>query len=185
MSSGSQTPVQSAFEQLLEEIEEEFADVNTEGSDAFKGGNYDRAQAFLKRAGDLSAFRDKVVALRGEWEALVPRIVNPPSHPQVQAKLRKGLRTPEVEYYQPILRALDEHGGSANINTVLQRVHEFMKDKLNQYDHEPLNSDRNQPRWRNAAQWARDAMVKQGLLRNDSPTGTWELTDAGRSRLGK
>jgi hypothetical protein len=185
MSSGSQTPVQSAFEHLLEEVEKEFAAVNGEGSDAFKSGNYDRAQALLKRAGELSLFRDKVMALRKEWEAIVPKKVAPVPQHRPQPKLPKGLRTPEEEYVQPILRALDERGGSANINTVLQRVYELMKDKLNQYDHEPLNSDPNQPRWRNAAQWARDAMVKQGLLRNDSPTGTWQLTDAGRKRLGK
>ncbi|MEM7820360.1 MAG: winged helix-turn-helix domain-containing protein, partial [Candidatus Aenigmatarchaeota archaeon] len=33
------------------------------------------------------------------------------------------------------------------------------------------------------AQWARNAMVKEGLLASDSPRGVWEITAVGRRWL--
>ncbi len=74
-------------------------------------------------------------------------------------------------------------GGSARMNEVLDRVGQLMKGVLKDVDREPLASDSDMPRWRNAAQWARWTMVKDGLLKPDSPKGTWEITDAGRRAL--
>jgi hypothetical protein len=37
--------------------------------------------------------------------------------------------------------------------------------------------------WENRAQWERLKMVKEGLLRADSPHGVWELTESGRQYL--
>jgi hypothetical protein len=39
------------------------------------------------------------------------------------------------------------------------------------------------PRWKNAAQWARNSMVKEGFLRNDSPRGAWQISEAGKRFL--
>ena len=46
-----------------------------------------------------------------------------------------------------------------------------------------LASDSDMPRRRNSAQWARNTMRQEGLLKDDSPHGTWEITEAGRARL--
>jgi hypothetical protein len=54
---------------------------------------------------------------------------------------------------------------------------------LNEYDLQPLACNPDNPRWRNAAQWARNSMVNDGLLRNDSPRGEWEITATGRQWL--
>ena len=45
-----------------------------------------------------------------------------------------------------------------------------------------LNSPDNL-RWRNAAQWARNSMVNDSLLKKDSPRGVWEITPKGTSHL--
>ncbi len=37
--------------------------------------------------------------------------------------------------------------------------------------------------WRNSAQWARNSMVQEGLLKADSPRGVWNISEAGRCRL--
>ncbi|MFO7166894.1 MAG: winged helix-turn-helix domain-containing protein [Chloroflexota bacterium] len=58
-----------------------------------------------------------------------------------------------------------------------------MRDRLTEVDYQPLNSDPSESRWRNAAQWARNAMVKEGLLKTDSPRGIWEISESGRQRL--
>ena len=72
-------------------------------------------------------------------------------------KLRKGLRTPTEAYYGPILRTLDEMGGSGKVAEVLDRVGELMKPVLKDVDYEPLASNPDNLRWRNAAQWARNS----------------------------
>jgi len=91
-------------------------------------------------------------------------------------RLPRGLRTPMGDYYQPILQALNESGGSAKVSDVLERVEQLMQDVLREVDYEPLPSNAEMPRWRNTAQWARDAMVREGLLKSNSPRGIWEIT---------
>jgi DNA-sulfur modification-associated/Mrr N-terminal domain len=99
-------------------------------------------------------------------------------------RLPRGARTPVGDYYQPILQALNESGGAAKVNDVLERVEQLMKGMLREVDYEPLASD-SMLRWRKTAQWARDAMVKEGLLKSNSPRGIWEITEAGRMLLTK
>jgi hypothetical protein len=65
------------------------------------------------------------------------------------------------------------------MNQVLAIVGNMMKDQLQDVDHQSLMSDPSRPRWYNTAQWARNSMVTRGLLRSDSPRGTWELTEYG------
>ena len=59
-----------------------------------------------------------------------------------------------------------------------------MQDTLKEVDFQPLASDPDLLRWRNTAQWAKSAMVKESLLKADSRRGIWEISDAGRRQLG-
>jgi len=180
--------VSSAFEMLSEEVEAEIDFVNGVGAKAFGSRDYDKAREALERAGILTAFRDKVAALRAEWEALAA-VAEQAEDEQTKAarrdlgRLRRGLRTPEAAYREPILRVLAEMGGSGRIGDVLERVGQIMKPVLKEVDYDPLASDPDLPRWRNAAQWARATMVKEGLLKADSPRGVWEISDKGRAAL--
>ena len=177
--------VSSAFEMLLEEVEAEIDFFNNVGSRAFENRDYDRAEDVLKRAGILTSFRDRVAVLRKEWEELATtaeREEDEETRAQHRnlGKLRKGLRTPESAYYQPILRVLEKMGGSGKVADVLDCVKETMKPVLKDIDYEPLASGPDNPRWRNAAQWARNSMVKEGLLKGNSPRGVWEISVQGR-----
>jgi len=100
-------------------------------------------------------------------------------------KLRRGVRTPELAYYLPILRVLAKMGGSGKVSEVLDRVGQAMKPVLKKEDHAPLASSPDNPRWRNAAQWARNSMIRDGFLKGDSPRGVWEISDKGRAELDK
>lgn len=178
------TNVYAAFELLLEEIEAEVEFINRVGAKAFDSRNYDRAKEALERAGTLVAFREKVAALRREWDALAAAESEEDEEARTQrrnlGRLQRGIRTREEQYFLPILRTLVEQGGSAKINEVIDRVGKQMKGVLKSVDYEPLASDPDMPRWRNAAQWARWTMVNEGLLKADSPRGVWEITEAGR-----
>jgi len=180
--------VSSAFEMLLEEVEAEIDFVNGIGARAFEGRDYDKAKEALERSGLLTAFRDKVAGLRREWQelaALAEREEDEETRAERRnlGRLRKGQRTPEFAYYVPILQALKEMGGSGKVADVLDRVGGVMKSVLKDVDYDPLASDPSNPRWRNAAQWARNSLVHEGLLRGDSPRGVWQITELGRARL--
>jgi hypothetical protein len=95
----------------------------------------------------------------------------------------KGLRTPESAFVLPILQALQGLGGQAQMQKVLEVVGAAMRDQFREVDRQPLKSDPNCPRWINTAQWARQTMVDNGLLRKDSPRGIWEMTEKGKKHL--
>jgi len=178
------TSIVAAFELLLEEIEAEIEFVNRTGAQAFEVRDYRRAKEAAERAEQITSFRDKVSALRREWEHLFTcqedeEDAEARAERRNLGRLQRGLRTREEAYYRPILEALQALGGSAPMAQVLELVFQSMKNTLKEVDYEPLVSDPNMPRWRNTAQWARNSMVKQGLLRNDSPRGVWQITEAG------
>ncbi len=186
MTKQDDTGVDAAFEILLEEIGKVIEEVNQSGARAFADGKLDIAKQLLSQAQTLTDFRSDVLSLRERWDRLyavqdeeVKAIVSK----RDSGRLKKGLRTKETLYYVPILEALSEMGGRGEIGEVLDRVYGIMRSYLKPVDKEPLPSDPNTPRWRNAACWARNSMVKEGLLRNDSPRGVWEITDAGRQWL--
>ena len=101
---------------------------------------------------------------------------------QIKRKIKKGIKTPQSQYRIPILQVLTELGGRGEVNEILEKVYEKMKDILNKVDLELLPSGTDY-RWRNTAQWARNTMVNEGLLRNDSPRGIWEITEKGKIYL--
>jgi len=89
----------------------------------------------------------------------------------------RGEKTPQEAYRQPILKALYGAGGSAKVADVLDRVQKGMDGKLNDVDRQMLSTGT--VRWRNTAQWARNELVQDGLLKKSSPRGVWELTQKG------
>ncbi len=103
----------------------------------------------------------------------------------IAGRIRKGLRTPEPAFFRPILQALSDLGGSAKRSDVFDMLEQSMRDVLKPIDYQILSSEAEQVRWQNSAQWARNLMVKEGLLQSDSPVGIWEITEKGRAWLLK
>ena len=173
--------VNTAFEILLEEIEEVFNMISKEGEESFKARDFDKAKTLIEYGERLKYFREKVKTLQKEWQTIFSdKIPTRGQKKQVKERLKKGLRTPEEQFVIPILEAIIELGGKAEMRDVLELVHSKMKGILNSYDYEPLPSNPKQKRWENTAQWARNTMVNEGLLAKDSPRGVWEITDKGR-----
>ncbi|MDZ4817781.1 MAG: winged helix-turn-helix domain-containing protein [Planctomycetota bacterium] len=180
--------VTSAFEMLLEEVEAEIDFVNGVGSKAFESRDYDKAKEALERTGAMTAFRDKVAALRKNWEQLAATAEREEDEQTREdrrnlGKLRKGVRTPTEAYYMPLLQVLEKIGGRGKVAEVLDRVGAVMKRVLKDVDYQPLASNPDNLRWRNAAQWARNNMVNEGLLKSDSPRGFWEISERGLAML--
>ena len=110
-----------------------------------------------------------------------PRPRRAPDSRSRRTRTRRGVLTPQPAYCRPILQALVELGGSAPKSVVIDKVGELMAAVLTSADRTPLPSG--ELRWRNRAAWARLVLVRQGLLSSSSPTGMWEITEAGRRWL--
>lgn len=182
--------VQGAFEYLVESLEEEVNGINHIGAAAFERGDYPAVDTMRTRVDDITALREKVLALRNEWEHIMPQpqdeITKEDGEPVSRrdlGRLPKGMRTPNREFEIPILKALVKLGGKARLAEVLDTVGEMVKGKLGEADYQPLPSDPDAVRWRNTAQWSRFTLVQQGDLKADSPRGVWEITAQGRERV--
>jgi len=184
--------IRSAFDLLLEEIDEIVLRLNEKGALLFSTGKYEEARALLAKVESIISFRGKVLCLEDDWKTLnVPKTKkSSESGKKRKTKrsikpLKKGLKTSYDDFRFPILVALSRLGGTANIQEVLCIVEEIMSDQLNKYDYQPLPSNTNSVRWKNTAQWERYNMVQDGLLASDSPHGVWEITVEGKEILGK
>ena len=91
-------------------------------------------------------------------------------------RLPRGESQPQSFYRIFILKALAEMDGRGRTKEVLERVFEMAKPYLSHSDFLKIG---NVPRWHKNANWERYWMVREGLLRPDSPQGVWELTEAG------
>ncbi len=93
----------------------------------------------------------------------------------------KGPKLPQKEFRLPLMEVLLELGGSAQVRDIREKLEPRVKPRLHEADYDPVSTG--EPRWWNAACWERNDLVKEGLFRNDSPRGTWELSDEGRRHL--
>ncbi len=100
----------------------------------------------------------------------------------IRRRINYGQRTQQAKYRTPILQALEDLGGSGHVNEVLDCVYKKMEKLLVPVDLEEIPSVR-QKRWRNTAMWERSHMVKDGLLKSDSPRGIWEISEKGKKYL--
>jgi hypothetical protein len=89
-------------------------------------------------------------------------------------------RTVEAMYRPYILDALIELNGRGKVEDILKIVEKKMKHLLNPPDYESLPIS-GLIRWRNAAMWERKHMITDGLLKNNSLRGYWEITEKGRA----
>jgi hypothetical protein len=82
-------------------------------------------------------------------------------------------------FFRPfILRALAQLNGRGRAKDVLELVYQMVKPHLSPVDEErlPLSGGY---RWHRKANWERYYMVRERLLRDNSPQGIWELTEEG------
>ncbi|MCL5075723.1 MAG: winged helix-turn-helix domain-containing protein [Chloroflexi bacterium] len=181
--------VNVAFDILLEEIEMVANGLNEAGSEAFKSGQYDRAREVIEMATRLSDFRGRVKTLQQEWARLfaarIPSRLAKRIRRRPVERLSRGLRTGEDAYRLPILETLVELGGRCSVGEVLDRVAVKMKGIFNEYDYQPLPSSPKTARWRNSAQWCRNTLVRETLMKADSPSGIWEISEAGRKLISQ
>lgn len=185
--------VDSAFALLTEAFDAVIRTLNEDVAGAVRGSDHERAVRQLDRAIRVKELQSKVRHLSDEWRALArgtgTTAATPSSRWSSAGKRRRrlepGLRTPRTEYREPILAVLAKMGGSGRVGDVLAEVHEIMKPRLTKHDHKPLPSNPKTPRWYNTAQWCRNDLANEGLIRRDTSRGVWQLTEEGWSEAKK
>ncbi|MEX0682669.1 MAG: winged helix-turn-helix domain-containing protein [Dehalococcoidia bacterium] len=119
--------------------------------------------------------------------SMIPAPTSTPSSYGIKARpkrLPRGERTPQEEFYGPVLRATQSLGGKARVAQILENVEQLVRDRLRPVDLDILDSG--EVRWRKTAQFARNDMANKRtppLLNPSSPHGWWEITEAGRQFL--
>jgi hypothetical protein len=93
-------------------------------------------------------------------------------------KRTKGDKLPQREFRAPLLIALLDLGGSAEVGRVKNAMLPLIKDQLQPGDFELVSTG--EERWWNAACWERNDLRKAGLIKDGSPRGYWELSEAGK-----
>lgn len=179
----------------IAKAKEELADLVRE---ATVEGRFPEAQRIVLVSQELERVHAQLQTARDRWlaapqEELVREIFEAagqrkkaPRRRSRTAHMQRGISTPPRDYRLPILRALGELGGEAPAAQVLERVFADVKDHLHPADHEEIpytHAAGGAPRWRRTAENERFRMVQEGLLRSDSPRGTWALTAEGRRFL--
>lgn len=214
MAQDDSTGIIEMFELLLEKLKAEMDAQNKLGAKAFERGDLDAAQHAVDRAVQLTSLIGQVTVLRDAWVAItilpdpieveqfeqepmveVPQFKQESVQEQIKVappktqrsdlgRLPRGVCTPRSAYRQPILQTLVEMGGSGHKDDVLTRVEQIMRSRLKPVDYQPLQSD-GTLRWSKSAQWTRNQMAREGLLKSDSSWGVWEISEAGRQSITK
>jgi len=99
--------------------------------------------------------------------------------PTKRPRAGAGQRTQQEFFRRPMLEAIAELGGKAQVTTVLQRVKQKMSGRLTELDLSKVNSG--VPRWEVYARWLRVRLVEEGLLGGER--GYWQITEKGRAYL--
>lgn len=98
------------------------------------------------------------------------------------AKIPRSQKLPKTAYTtlrEHILRALKKLGGKARMSDVIEEMGRELEGKLLPGDF-ALRQDGKSIAWKNNAQWERLKMRQEGILRDDSPSGIWELVKEHR-----
>jgi len=90
---------------------------------------------------------------------------------------KRGKRTPLKKFRAALLETLYRLGGKAYSREIRKTIERLVAPMLGKADYELVSNA--QPRWWNAICSVRNDFIRQGLFRNDSEHGIWELSKQG------
>jgi len=116
-------------------------------------------------------------------DALDEKVGHKPSRSDKTTRIKaiSGKKLPQKEFRLPLMKAVLELGGSADVSAVRRLMEKKVAPQLSNADYEPVSGG--DPRWWNAICWERANLVREGLFMTDSPRGVWELSEKGKQLL--
>ncbi len=175
----------NTFGELNESMNELLSQAKKDSKLAFKVGDFNATSSLLKDIQTMEQIKRQLSTIEKDYNKVINSIITTKivEKPGKRSTQHRGKRTKESEFIVPILKTINELGGSATTKAILKKVNQKMRKKLNDYDIEPVPSIPSMTRWKQTAQMARMTMVKDGLLKKDSPRGTWEITEKGKKAI--
>ncbi|MFQ3611289.1 MAG: winged helix-turn-helix domain-containing protein [Fimbriimonadales bacterium] len=181
--------VQQALEQLSEAIAEVKAQVGEQFKEVFAHGSESDLERITVLKRYLDTFQDKVKSLRDDWQAIAEQypevsqpVKQPRSKPVAQPTVkRKRTRSPHsipYEYYlSAILDTLEELGGTAHHEKILEGLKKRLGHRLTPWHYETLSEG--SIRWENQVEWKYQYGKARGWLRKEPQVRVWSITAAG------
>jgi restriction system protein len=124
------------------------------------------------------AMRFLTITLGFEIDTPDEQEVSPrPDMAEMGPKKAEHMPRRQAEFRRPLLETLRDLGGKSTAKFVRKRMELKLAPKLNGADYSPVGHG--EPRWWKHVCWQRFILVKQGLLRDDSKRGVWELSERG------
>jgi hypothetical protein len=102
-----------------------------------------------------------------------------PALPAAQDKGAGGPKLPRREFRVPLLLVLLDLGGVAPAKAVREHMEPLLAPRLSEGDYACVCTG--EPRWWNAVCWVRIDLVNEGLMKDNSPRGIWEISEKGKA----
>jgi hypothetical protein len=146
--------------------------LNKVASERMSKGDYVSAETLATKGKEIIQFESEVDALLKRWRDLCGGA----------NRAENKAVTPLWNYYQPILQALHNMGGSAHRNDLERQVEQIMGPTFLPGDRKAVS--RGRERWQLVLRRARKPMTSEGWIeRGGGPT--WKITSAGRQAAQK
>ncbi len=124
----------------------------------------------------LNRLADGMEAVLQDLKERIGRNGHPAGNRKQRRKRSLSLKTGKEVLREQILQALRKLGGSGRVAEVIEEIGKQLEGKLLPGDLEWREAT-NEYAWQNNVKWERYQMIKDGLLRSDSPRGHWQLSE--------
>jgi hypothetical protein len=158
--------VDRSLRQVARSLKSALKELNRHAAKRLGAGDYASAESFVTAAKAMDQFRAEVAALGARWKEITT--LDGPS---------PGDRTPLWQYYQPILKALVELGGSATRQDLERALEKAGGAWLRPGDAEVKKGG--VVLWKIRLRQARGPLKKEGFIESEKGK-IWKITARGR-----
>ena len=165
---------------MRKEIQKEVKAASKALDQAFETQDYERIHEVSGKVVQLETMANQASGLQANWNSLFGgEVVNGPKR---MKPVKSGPLTPKKAYFKPILKALVSLGGAGKPADVIDLVYQKMEAVLTDADRNSTEGGNpDYPRWKTASYSTRSLLIKQELLKANSPKGVWEISVKGRN----
>jgi len=178
--------VNEALQALDDAVRSSLETAKTQGAKAFEAGQFELAKHAADEGKTIEAFVEEVARIKRRWENL--QNVSQESNLSIEKPVHQGSNNrsndptnPEA-LIQPILRILEDMGGTAQRDDVIERLEQALLEELRLSNEESTGSGLPKG-WEEILISSQKIMVKRGLLNARPQRGIWQITPQGRLLL--
>ena len=168
----------NAFHNLISALQESLQAAKSSGAKAFESGDFETAQMAADRGKALQSILEAADGLKLQWEQFEQADEGEDESWEVQV----GSEPTQEDLIFPVLYVLDQAGGNAPSEEILDRVEALLMEKLTAEEFASLSENWSGPLRGSAIKLGRQ-MTRKGLIHTKGQAGHWNLTPQGRMSL--